>query len=46
MLAKQGSDETRSVSVGDTLPGIGRITSIAEVGGLWRVSGTSGHVSQ
>lgn len=46
-VSERGTKEFRTVSVGDTLPGIGRITSI-DVGGngLWVVVGTNGRISQ
>lgn len=45
-VARPGDNDLQSVSVGDTLPGIGRVTSIAQVGGRWVVEGTRGRLNQ
>lgn len=45
-VARPGDNDLQSVSVGDTLPGIGRVTSISPVGGRWVVEGTKGRLSQ
>lgn len=46
-VARQGSDELQTVSVGEQLPGIGRITAIAKDSmGRWVVNGTKSRVSQ
>ncbi len=44
-LANQDGD-LRRVEVGDTVPGLGRIESIAVQGGKWVVQGSKGSVSQ
>lgn len=44
LVARQGQGETFSVGVGDSLPGIGKITSIANQGGQWVVTGTAGQI--
>ncbi len=41
-----GSKDIRSISVGETLSGIGRIQSISNASGKWVVTGTTGRVSQ
>lgn len=46
MLAEKGASDFRTVEVGDTLPGLGKITLIDQVGGRWIVRGTQGTVSQ
>lgn len=46
-VAAPGSNELKAISVGETLPGIGRVTAVAkDSGGRWVVSGTKGMVSQ
>lgn len=46
-VAKRGSDELQTISVGEQLPGLGRITAIAKDSmGQWVVNGTKGRVSQ
>lgn len=45
-VARPGDNDLQSVSVGDSLPGVGRVTSIAQVGGRWIVEGTKGRLSQ
>ncbi len=42
--AGSGSKDLRKVSVGDTLPGVGKIRSITQSGDRWVVSGTSGTI--
>ena len=46
VLAPKGSNDLKTVEIGDTLPGLGRITSIAVEDGKWVVQGTKGRVSQ
>ena len=46
LVAPTGSNDMRTVQVGDTLKGIGRITSIAIEDGKWIIRGTKGLVSQ
>jgi intracellular multiplication protein IcmG len=46
-VAESGSNELHTVSVGDTLPGIGKVTEIAkDAAGLWIVTGSAGRISQ
>jgi hypothetical protein len=46
-VSEKGSNEMRTVSVGDTLPGIGKVTSIAtDAQGRWVVNGTRGSINQ
>jgi len=46
-VAEKGSRELRTVSVGDTLPGIGKVTSIDKnAEGLWEVVGEEGRIGQ
>lgn len=46
-VSAEGTDDLRTVSVGDSLPGIGKITSVS-VGsdGHWAVIGTHGKINQ
>ena len=46
MLAKRGGGDIRTVGVGDSLPGLGRILSIEQSARGWVVKGTQGQVSQ
>lgn len=46
LVSPRGSQELRTVSVGDSLPGVGRITGIFMDGGRWAVQGTTGRISQ
>lgn len=47
MISEKGSNEMRTVSVGDTLPGIGRVTAITtNPQGRWVVNGTQGVINQ
>lgn len=46
MVAKAGETDIRSVGVGDTLPGIGRITAVTYENGRWSVLGTKGRINQ
>ena len=46
MLSPQGSNEMRSVAVGDSVTGLGKITSINIENGNWIVRGTKGFVSR
>lgn len=45
-VAQKGSQSLRTVRVGNSLDGIGRITSIAVESGRWVVRGTSGIITQ
>lgn len=45
-LADKNSSDVRTVKIGDTLNGLGRIHSIAVENGKWVVRGTNGSVSQ
>lgn len=46
-VSQPGSNELKTISVGDTLSGIGRVTSIAaDSSGRWMVNGTRGNISQ
>lgn len=46
ILGSLGHDDLRTVTVGETVSGLGRITSIERTGSGWVVQGTSGSVSQ
>ena len=46
IIAKRGSDEFQTISVGDQISGIGRVTSITNQNGAWVVKGTSGSIRQ
>lgn len=46
LLSRKGDSGTVSVSVGQTVQGIGRITSIDRQNGRWVVQGTNGSVNQ
>ncbi len=46
MVSRPGESEMRNVAVGDTLPGIGRITGISYQDGRWLVQGTEGRITQ
>ncbi len=46
LIAEKGSSDFKSVKVGDSLAGIGRITSIGVENGKWVVKGTKGRISQ
>lgn len=46
IIAKRGSDEFRTISVGDQISGIGRVTSIDNQNGAWTVRGTNGSIRQ
>lgn len=45
-VAERGTQNLRTVAVGDSLPGIGRITAISQQSGRWVVQGTSGRITQ
>jgi len=46
-VSEKGSNEMRTVSVGDTLAGIGKVTAIAtDAQGRWFVNGTRGSINQ
>jgi len=46
-VAERGTQNVRTVSVGDTLPGIGRITAITQQQtGHWVVHGVNGRITQ
>jgi hypothetical protein len=47
MIAERGSNELRTIHVGDTLAGVGKIESIGkDEAGRWVVAGTRGRISQ
>ena len=47
LLSRKGmGDDVRSVSLGDTVPGLGKIVSIDRTSAGWVVKGTQGSVSQ
>lgn len=46
MVARAGETDIQNVAVGDTLPGLGRITAIVYQDGKWIVEGTKGRISQ
>jgi hypothetical protein len=47
LVAEVGSNELRSVAVGDTLAGIGKVTDIGkDSAGKWVVNGTRGKINQ
>lgn len=45
-VSEKGQKEMRSVVPGDSLPGIGQVTSITYNGGVWTVEGTKGRITQ
>jgi intracellular multiplication protein IcmG len=45
-VSKAGERDMQAVSVGDTLPGIGRIGAITYMNGRWTVSGAQGSIQQ
>ena len=45
-IIEKGTENLRTVSVGETVPGIGKITSIAIEGNQWVVRGTQGTVTR
>lgn len=45
-LSRKGTDNLQTVAVGNTVQGLGRITSIEQNNGRWVVRGTSGSVRQ
>jgi len=46
MVAKPGESEIKTVEVGDSLSGIGKITAIVYENGRWSVRGTKGRINQ
>jgi hypothetical protein len=46
MLSPTGSNEMKSVTIGETVDGLGKITSINIEGGTWIVRGTQGFVTR
>ncbi len=46
LISQKGSNDFKTVEVGDTVKGIGRIVSIATEDGKWVVKGTSGQINQ
>lgn len=46
MVSKPGDDAVYTVKVGETLAGVGNITSIGQENGRWVVRGTMGQVAQ
>ncbi len=46
-ISEKGSAEIKTISVGDTVSGIGKVTAIAkDDGGRWVVNGTQGKINQ
>jgi hypothetical protein len=45
-VSPPGRDDMVNIHVGDTLPGVGRITAISESGGQWIVTGTEGKITE
>lgn len=45
-VSRPGSGDVRGITVGETVPGIGRVTGILYQGGRWTVEGTLGRISQ
>ena len=46
IVSPKGRDDTRSITVGSSLSGIGRVQSISNSSGKWVVTGTKGSISQ
>lgn len=46
MVARAGESDSRTVKVGDSLTGVGRITAIEFQAGRWTVIGTQGRINQ
>lgn len=46
VLSAKSNGDMKDISVGDTVPGLGRILSIQKQGTLWVVQGTKGSVSR
>ena len=46
MVSRAGENEMRNVTVGDTLPGVGRVTQIYQSSTGWIVQGTDGRILQ
>lgn len=46
MVSQPGESDMRSVAIGDSLPGIGKITAISYENGRWQVIGTQGTIHQ
>ena len=45
-VAHPGDGQLYQVTVGDQLPGIGKITSIQQQAGIWTITGTQGQIKQ
>ena len=45
-VSKPGERDMQSVEIGQSLPGIGRVTGIVYQSGRWTVQGTSGQINQ
>jgi len=45
-VSKRGQRDIQSVELGQTLPGIGKVTEITNINGLWTVVGTTGSIKQ
>lgn len=45
-ITRRGDNQLFRVTVGDEIPGVGRVTSIGEQGGRWVVVGTEGQIRQ
>lgn len=46
IVAEAGTNYLRSVEVGASLPGLGKVTSISNASGRWIVQGTQGRITQ
>jgi hypothetical protein len=46
IVAKRGSEDFQTIGVGDTLSGVGTITSISNQNGAWVIEGTNGKIRQ
>ncbi len=46
VVSPKNSDDMRTVEVGDSLSGIGRVQSVAQVNGRWVVQGSHGSITQ
>ncbi|MEC7576518.1 MAG: hypothetical protein VX468_04255, partial [Pseudomonadota bacterium] len=45
-IAKEGSNDIKKVTVGDTVQGLGKITSVGLENNVWTVRGSQGSVTQ
>ncbi len=46
LVSRAGEAETRAIAIGDSLPGIGKVTAVFADRGLWVVQGTDGRIFQ